>query len=50
MRLTELEESPTGIAPESAALVVLSADEFEALLHLAETRRRDEPEARPSHA
>jgi hypothetical protein len=50
MPLTEMEESLAGIAPESAAIVVLSAAEFEALLHLAETRRRDEAKARSPHS
>jgi hypothetical protein len=47
--LTELDESAVGSPPEGAAIVVLSADEFEALLHWAEARR-DEPETRPAHA
>jgi hypothetical protein len=48
MPLVELDENAAGPAPEAAALVVLSADEFEELLSWAEARR-DEPEA-PSPA
>ena len=55
MSLTELDESMAGVTPESAAIVVMSADEFEALLHSKALlhwveARRDEPEARPSPA